>query len=152
MSHSALNAYSKIVREDRGDAIPAIRFNASCGMTIQPSAVFALPGSVSMGSTPRPFPPRARPCRSTTPACGCPPSNETTPHRMLVSPLAGSIAVKTCVPIGRSAYRSLVEASSTPTICRLSDSRRHQLWAIAPSSLSCATRWRSSRYVLVIVF
>ncbi|MCK1498291.1 aminotransferase class III-fold pyridoxal phosphate-dependent enzyme, partial [Bradyrhizobium sp. 188] len=32
------------------------------------------------------------------------------------------------------AYRSFggeVEASSTPTICRLSDSRRHQLWAIA---------------------
>jgi hypothetical protein len=29
-----------------------------------------------------------------------------------------------------------VEASSTPTICRLSDSRRHQLWAIAPSRLS----------------
>ena len=24
-----------------------------------------------------------------------------------------------------------MEASSTPTICRLSDSRRHQLWAIA---------------------
>src|SRR6266699_2202809 len=34
-----------------------------------------------------------------------------------------------------TAYRSFggeVEASSTPTICRLSDSRRHQLWAIAP--------------------
>jgi probable addiction module antidote protein len=33
-----------------------------------------------------------------------------------------------------TAYRSFggeVEASSTPTICRLSDSRRHQLWAIA---------------------
>src|SRR5437667_4252250 len=32
------------------------------------------------------------------------------------------------------AYRSFggeVEASSTPTICRLPDSRRHQLWAIA---------------------
>src|SRR5262245_54805006 len=25
-----------------------------------------------------------------------------------------------------------VEVSSTPTICRLSDSHRHQLWAIAP--------------------
>src|ERR1700731_3144967 len=37
-----------------------------------------------------------------------------------------------------TAYRSFggeVEASSTPTICRLSDSRRHQLWAIAPSLL-----------------
>src|SRR5665811_1542366 len=35
-----------------------------------------------------------------------------------------------------TAYRSFggeVEASSTPTICRLSDSRRHQLWAIAPA-------------------
>src|ERR1700682_4516176 len=34
-----------------------------------------------------------------------------------------------------TAYRSFggeVEASSTPTICRLSDSRRHQLAAIAP--------------------
>src|ERR1700681_572541 len=34
-----------------------------------------------------------------------------------------------------TAYRSFggeVEASSTPTICRLPDSRRHQLWAIAP--------------------
>src|SRR3954462_5435614 len=41
-----------------------------------------------------------------------------------------------------TAYRSFggeVEASSTPTICRLSDSRRHQLWAIAPApvGLSC---------------
>src|SRR3981081_3161045 len=36
-----------------------------------------------------------------------------------------------------TAYRSFggeVEASSTPTICRLSDSRRHQLPAIAPSA------------------
>src|ERR1700724_1030671 len=35
-----------------------------------------------------------------------------------------------------TAYRSFggeVEASSTPTICRLPDSRRHQIWAIAPS-------------------
>ncbi len=34
-----------------------------------------------------------------------------------------------------TAYRSFggeVEASSTPTICRLPDSRRHQIWAIAP--------------------
>src|SRR5437867_5081431 len=33
-----------------------------------------------------------------------------------------------------TAYRSFggeVEASSTPTICRIPDSRRHQLWAIA---------------------
>src|ERR1700730_10538832 len=38
-----------------------------------------------------------------------------------------------------TAYRSFggeVEASSTPTICRLSDSRRHQLWAIAQESIS----------------
>src|SRR5947207_12381838 len=37
-----------------------------------------------------------------------------------------------------TAYRSFggeVEASSTPTICRLPDSRRHQLSAIAPSLL-----------------
>ena len=36
-----------------------------------------------------------------------------------------------------TAYRSFggeVEASSTPTICRLPDSRRHQLSAIAPIS------------------
>src|ERR1700688_3774013 len=35
-----------------------------------------------------------------------------------------------------TAYRSFdgeVEASSTPTICRLPDSRRHQIWAIAPA-------------------
>src|SRR5260221_566561 len=35
-----------------------------------------------------------------------------------------------------TAYRSFggeVEASSTPTICRLPDSRRHQIWAIALS-------------------
>src|SRR5712664_942221 len=41
-----------------------------------------------------------------------------------------------------TAYRSFggeVEASSTPTICRLSDSRRHQLWAIAPTRF-CRTR------------
>src|SRR4029079_19010700 len=40
-----------------------------------------------------------------------------------------------------TAYRSFggeVEASSTPTICRLSDSRRHQLWAIAlPLPFEC---------------
>src|ERR1700732_296961 len=37
-----------------------------------------------------------------------------------------------------TAYRSFdgeVEASSTPTICRLPDSRRHQIWAIAPALL-----------------
>src|SRR5437870_6474117 len=37
-----------------------------------------------------------------------------------------------------TAYRSFggeVEASSTPTICRLPDSRRHQLWAIAREQL-----------------
>src|SRR6266487_4175056 len=35
-----------------------------------------------------------------------------------------------------TAYRFFggeVEASSTPTICGLPDSRRHQLWAIAPA-------------------
>src|SRR3981189_2382022 len=38
-----------------------------------------------------------------------------------------------------TAYRSFggeVEASSTPTICRLPDSRRHQLWAIAPRQVA----------------
>src|SRR5271168_3155760 len=38
-----------------------------------------------------------------------------------------------------TAYRSFggeVEASSTPTICRLPDSRRHQLSAIAPGRLA----------------
>src|SRR6266481_9461432 len=43
-----------------------------------------------------------------------------------------------------TAYRSFggeVEASSTPTICRLSDSRRHQLWAIALSRTSSSIPW-----------
>src|ERR1700686_937684 len=43
-----------------------------------------------------------------------------------------------------TAYRSFggeVEASSTPTICRLSDSRRHQLWAIAPQRSSRTTTY-----------
>src|SRR5438105_8686397 len=38
-----------------------------------------------------------------------------------------------------TAYRSFggeVEASSTPTICRPPDSRRHQFWAIAPDQSS----------------
>jgi len=40
-----------------------------------------------------------------------------------------------------TAYRSFggeVEASSTPTICRLSDSRRHQLSAIARAGVAWA--------------
>src|SRR6187399_477879 len=44
-----------------------------------------------------------------------------------------------------TAYRSFggeVEASSTPTICRLSDSRRHQLSAIAPR------HWALAAFVL----
>src|ERR1700737_4991684 len=50
-----------------------------------------------------------------------------------------------------TAYRSFggeVEASSTPTICRLPDSRRHQLWAIAPAvhESVCGT-FRTSRHV-----
>src|SRR3982074_1505987 len=51
-----------------------------------------------------------------------------------------------------TAYRSFggeVEASSTPTICRLSDSRRHQLWAIAPARSvgleTHRTRFRQTR-------
>src|SRR5213078_3045541 len=38
-----------------------------------------------------------------------------------------------------TAYRSFggeVEASSTPTICRPPDSRRHQFWAIAPGEIT----------------
>src|SRR3979490_1428798 len=45
-----------------------------------------------------------------------------------------------------TAYRSFggeVEASSTPTICRLSDSRRHQLWAIAHEVHSVRERFES---------
>src|SRR5882724_12108783 len=41
-----------------------------------------------------------------------------------------------------TAYRSFggeVEASSTPTICRLPDSRRHQLSAIAPDDRIAAS-------------
>jgi hypothetical protein len=45
-----------------------------------------------------------------------------------------------------TAYRSFggeVEASSTPTICRLPDSRRHQLSAIAPNRklIDCLNAW-----------
>src|SRR6266851_10067447 len=57
-----------------------------------------------------------------------------------------------------TAYRSFggeVEASSTPTICRLPDSRRHQLWAIAqptaeergagnPHATFCGSRGRAT--------
>src|SRR5260221_14434932 len=49
------------------------------------------------------------------------------------------------------AYRSFggeVEASSTPTICRLPDSRRHQLSAIALRSKGCL----SNRTALAMVF
>src|SRR5216684_7822796 len=44
-----------------------------------------------------------------------------------------------------TAYRSFggeVEASSTPTICRLPDSRRHQLSAIARRCMRCGTASR----------
>src|ERR1700737_5001206 len=50
-----------------------------------------------------------------------------------------------------TAYRSFggeVEASSTPTICRLSDSRRHQLWAIA--LLRAIRRRGRSRHLAVL--
>src|SRR6266481_1758055 len=43
-----------------------------------------------------------------------------------------------------TAYRSFggeVEASNTPTICRLPDSRRHQLSAIAPPSMRPGLIW-----------
>src|SRR5438477_3487666 len=42
-----------------------------------------------------------------------------------------------------TAYRSFggeVEASSTPTICRLPDSRRHQLSAIAPQPVRLGSK------------
>src|SRR4030088_287695 len=47
-----------------------------------------------------------------------------------------------------TAYRSFggeVEASSTPTICRLPDSRRHQLWAIALADVEAAQSERHGR-------
>src|SRR5450631_1817037 len=43
-----------------------------------------------------------------------------------------------------TAYRSFdgeVEASSTPTICRLPDSGRHQIWAIARTQASDVAIW-----------
>jgi hypothetical protein len=42
---SALNASSEMIREDRGDAIPAIRSNASCGMTIGRARSLRCPGT-----------------------------------------------------------------------------------------------------------
>jgi hypothetical protein len=46
---SELNASSEMIREDFGDAIPATRSNASCGMTIRSSAAIAPPWSVDLG-------------------------------------------------------------------------------------------------------
>src|SRR6202165_3428233 len=49
-----------------------------------------------------------------------------------------------------TAYRSFggeVEASSTPTICRLPDSRRHQLWAIAPERGRSAKKRHSIEHI-----
>src|SRR6266404_6063258 len=49
-----------------------------------------------------------------------------------------------------TAYRSFggeVEASSTPTICRLPDSRRHQLWAIAQCENTQGTARRNSTWI-----
>jgi undecaprenyl-diphosphatase len=54
-----------------------------------------------------------------------------------------------------TAYRSFggeVEASSTPTICRLSDSRRHQLWAIAPISTWITEIWNSGTWLILPFF
>ena len=48
-----------------------------------------------------------------------------------------------------TAYRSFsgeVEASSTPTICCLTDSRRHQLWAIAPKLAKGGRLGRKGHY------
>src|SRR5215216_1481639 len=105
---SELSASSEMIREERGDTIPAIRSNASGGMTIRSSAVFAPPRSADIGSTSRPRPPRG----PATPPCGRSPCNETTLHRMSVSRLARSMAVKTCVPIGRSASRIVTGLSA----------------------------------------
>src|ERR1700719_1001417 len=49
-----------------------------------------------------------------------------------------------------TAYRSFcgeVEASSTPTICRLPDSRRHQLWAIARCCTARARDFSVSKFL-----
>src|SRR6478735_5037496 len=54
-----------------------------------------------------------------------------------------------------TAYRSFggeVEASSTPTICRLPDSRRHQLSAIAPESGAAADASQIPKYSLIGAF
>src|SRR3981081_2625648 len=51
-----------------------------------------------------------------------------------------------------TAYRSFggeVEASSTTTICRLPDSRRHQLWAIAPPVIAGALAATAFSLILV---
>src|ERR1700680_1170425 len=54
-----------------------------------------------------------------------------------------------------TAYRSFggeVEASSTPTICRLPDSRRHQLWAIARLSRPRSTVSQSDFHPVIRPF
>ena len=98
---SWLNASSVTIREDRGIMLP-MRSNASCGMLIRSSAAFALPGSVGSGSASRPLFARAPSCGSIVALGGRPPRNETALHRKLTSSVERSMAVKTCVPIGRS--------------------------------------------------
>ena len=98
---SELTPSSVTIREDRG-VMSTMRSNTSCGMTMRSSAAFALSASVGTGSTSRPTLPRARSFGSTVPPGGCPPLNETTFHRKLASSVVRSMAVKTCVPIGRS--------------------------------------------------
>src|SRR3954447_5845086 len=97
---SELTGSSVTIRDDRG-AIPTMRSNASCGIMIRSSAAPALSDSAGDGSTPR-----VRPCGR----CGSiapgkpPPLIETTLHRKLLPSVARSMAVKMCVPIGRSEF------------------------------------------------
>jgi IstB-like ATP binding protein len=95
-AHEDLNASSEMVREDRGDAIPSIRSNTSCGIVIRSSAAFAPDASIDSNSASRPRRSRAGPCGSTTPPSGCPPDNETTLHRMSSPPARSMAVVKPC--------------------------------------------------------
>ena len=63
------------------------------------------PGPSRSAQCPGRAPPRARPRASTTAARGRPSSKVTALHRMSAPPFVRSMAVKTCVPIGRSASR-----------------------------------------------
>jgi hypothetical protein len=96
---SELNASSEMISEDLGDTISVTRSSMSWGMTTRSSAALAPGRSVEICST-RPSGTPGR-CKSGLPPSGYRPTNETTLHCMTPLP-ASSIAVKTCVPIGRS--------------------------------------------------